>query len=74
MEQNKPLQQKVNVDLSQADTMKCQECNSEQFEMKYLIKKLSALLSPTGDEVMIPIQVFSCANCGHIPDEFLPNN
>lgn len=73
-QQNKPIQQKVNIDISQAESVKCSDCNSDQFEMKYLIKKVSALLSPTGDEVVIPIQVFACANCGLIPEDFLPSN
>lgn len=73
-QQNKPIQQKVNIDLSQADAMKCKECESERFQMQYLIRKVSALLSPTGEEVIIPVQIFSCANCGIIPEEFLPSN
>lgn len=72
--QNKPIQQKVNIDLSQATTMTCVECGSEQFKMEYLIKKVSALLSPTGDEMVIPMQVFSCSKCGIIPEDFLPSN
>lgn len=71
--QNKPLQQKVNIDISQADPLKCEQCDCEQFEMKYLIKKISALLSPTGEDVVIPIQVFACNACGAIPDDFLPS-
>ena len=74
MEQNKPIQQKVNIDISQADPVKCAECGNEKFEMQYLIKKVSALLSPTGDELIIPVQIFSCANCGNIPEDFLPSN
>jgi hypothetical protein len=73
-QQNKPIQQKVNIDLSQADAMKCAECGCERFQMQYLIRKVSALLSPTGDEVIIPVQIFSCANCGIIPEDFLPSN
>tara|TARA_B110000902_G_scaffold150931_1_gene173503 strand:+ start:171 stop:290 length:120 start_codon:yes stop_codon:yes gene_type:complete len=36
------------------------------------MRKLSALLSPTGQQSMIPIQVFACAKCGHINKVFLP--
>jgi hypothetical protein len=36
------------------------------------MRKLSALLSPTGQETMIPIPVFACAKCGHINKGFLP--
>ena len=35
---------------------------------------LSALLSPTGEEAKIPIQVFACAKCGHINKGFLPHD
>lgn len=73
-QQNKPLQQKVNIDLSQSEALKCAECSSEQFKMRYMIRKISALLSPTGEEMLIPVQVFACGICGHIPEDFLPSN
>jgi hypothetical protein len=31
---------------------------------------MSALLSPHGKETMIPMQVFACAKCGHINNDF----
>ena len=31
-----------------------------------IIKKISAILSPTGKEVIAPIQVFNCGNCGEM--------
>ena len=34
------------------------------------MRKLSALLSPHGKETMMPVQVFACAKCGHINDDF----
>lgn len=64
--------QKMNIDLSDAQSLTCVECNSENFDMKYHIKKISALLSPTGQEMIIPIQVFACAKCGIVPEDFLP--
>lgn len=72
----KQLQQKVNVDLSTAETYKCSnsDCDSIQFVPNYILKKLSALVSPSGQETVIPIQVFACAKCGMIHDDFLPPN
>lgn len=72
--QNKQTQQRVNIDLSQSESMVCKECGSEQFKMEYLIRKVSALLSPTGEEMVVPIQIFSCSKCGIIPEDFLPSN
>ena len=31
-------------------------------------------MSPTGQEAMVPIQVYSCGNCGKVPDKFMPTN
>lgn len=67
-------QQKINVDLASAEKLVCShtDCNSEQFVAHYLLRKLSALVSPNGQETIIPIQVFACAMCGQIHDDFLP--
>ena len=63
----KPLpKQKVQVDLKDADTMKCQACGNTVFIQGYVIKKISAIVSPTGKEVIAPIQVFNCGNCGEM--------
>ena len=63
----KPLpKQQVKVDLSDADTMKCQSCGNSIFIQGYVIKKISAIVSPTGKEVIAPIQVFNCGNCGEM--------
>jgi hypothetical protein len=32
------------------------------------LKKISALISPTGQEGIIPIQVFACGDCGKLKD------
>ena len=65
MKPQKPLpQQQVQVDLKDADTMKCQACGNSIFIQGYVIKKISAIVSPTGKEVIAPIQVFNCGNCG----------
>ncbi len=67
MKPQKPLpQQQVKIDLSDADTMKCQKCENSIFIQGYVIKKISAILSPTGEEVIAPVQVFNCGNCGEM--------
>jgi DNA-directed RNA polymerase subunit RPC12/RpoP len=67
MKQRKPLpKQQVQVDLTEADTMSCQKCGNKIFIQGYIIKKISAILSPTGKEVVAPIQVFNCGSCGEL--------
>ena len=47
--------QQVQVDLKQADTIKCKSCGNYLFIQSFVLKKLSSLVSPTGKEEMIPI-------------------
>ena len=62
----------LNIDFSQTTAEVCEKCGNDTFVQVYKMRKLSALLSPTGKETMIPIQMFSCAKCGFINDEFEP--
>ena len=61
----------VKVDLAQAETMKCEYCDNYLFISSTIIKRLSAILSPTGEETLIPIDVYSCGNCGRVPKTML---
>ena len=62
----------MNIDFSQTIAEICEACENETFTQVFKIRKLSALLSPTGQETIIPMQVFACAKCGHINKAFLP--
>ena len=66
----KPKRQ-VQVDLKQAETIKCSDCGNYLFIKSSLIKRLSPLVSPTGEEALIPIEVYSCGNCGKVPKSML---
>ena len=67
MKPRKPLPKaQVQVDLKDAETMTCQQCDNKIFIQGYVIKKLSAIISPTGQEVIAPIQVFNCESCGEL--------
>ena len=59
-----PKQKQVEVDLKSAETMKCAQCGNTVFIQGYIIKKMSAIMSPTGKEMIAPVQVFNCGNCG----------
>ncbi len=63
--------QQVQVDLKQADTIKCSDCGNYLFITSFILKKLSALVSPNGQEALIPVQVYSCGNCGKVADGML---
>ena len=61
----------VKVDLKDAETIKCKNCGNYLFIQSFVLKKLSALVSPNGQEALIPVQVYSCGNCGTILEGML---
>tara|TARA_A100001388_G_scaffold254935_1_gene219039 strand:+ start:357 stop:581 length:225 start_codon:yes stop_codon:yes gene_type:complete len=64
---NEQVNAPVELDISKADTITCEECGNASFIQAFFLKKISALMSPTGKEAIVPMQVFSCGNCGTIP-------
>ena len=65
-------QPRVNVDLSNALDIVCEECGCKTFREVAFIKKVSALLSPTGKDAVVPVGTFACSACGHVNREFDP--
>ena len=60
-----------NIDLTHATTLECEECGCKGFKQTLMLKKLSALMSPSGQEAMVAVGVFACEACSHINKEFL---
>ena len=59
------------IDMSKATPIKCDECENKTFKQTLLISKISALLSPNGQETIVPAAVFACEKCGHVNEEFI---
>jgi uncharacterized Zn finger protein len=73
MEQMKrPNGLNINIGPEDMKDITCAECGSKYFRQVNAFKKLSALVSPTGKEQIIPIPVFRCDECGFINEEFRP--
>ena len=64
----------IKLDINDLVDIVCSECGGKVFRQASLFKKLSALVSPTGKEQIVPIPVFRCDDCGNINDEFLPKS
>jgi len=64
--------QPLNVDASTLDTFVCEKCGEHMFQNLVVVKRVSALnpANTSGKEMFAPMQVLSCTNCGHVPDEF----
>ena len=59
-----------NIDLTHATTLECEKCGAKGFRQTMMLKKLSPLVSPNGQEAIIPVGVFACDSCGHVNKEF----
>ena len=64
-------QQQLQIDLSNATNVKCDNCDGHVFTSSFIIKSISKLVSPTGEDMIAPVQVYTCNACGEIPEMFL---
>ena len=63
----------VNVNLKDAEDIKCEACESLVFEEKMMLKKISKFLTGSTQDSISPIPVIVCAKCTHINEMFKPN-
>ena len=59
----------INIDLNRVPTERC-VCGNNTWKIVYFIKKVSALVSPTGKDTVVPIQIFACDKCNTISPMF----
>ncbi len=74
MDGKEPPKAQINVKPSDLKDIVCEQCESKFFRQVQMFKRLSALISPTGKEQIVPIPVFRCDECGFINKEFLPKD
>lgn len=58
--------QQLNIDIEKAEDVGCKECGNLYFSPVLMIKRLSALLSPTGKELKFPVHALQCIKCQEI--------
>ena len=58
-------------DLSKAKVMKCKKCEGSTFKQTVMLYTLSALVSPNGQETIVPTAVFACDKCSYVDEIFL---
>ena len=63
-------QMQEQIDISKTTPIKCEKCENQTFKQTLLIRKLSALMSPNGQETIVPMAVFACEKCGHVNSDF----
>ena len=63
-------QMQEQLDLSKTTEICCEACGGKTFKQTLLLRNLSALVSPSGQDTIVPMQVFACEKCGHVNKEF----
>ena len=63
-------QMQEQIDMSKTTAIQCEKCENSTFKQTLLIRKMSALVSPNGQETIVPMAVFACEKCGHVNSEF----
>ena len=62
----------MNVNPSMLEDITCEKCGNFTFMSVYLLKKVPALLSPTGKVGIFPMPAFACNACGNINNGMIP--
>lgn len=61
------------IDITKSKPITCQECGDDLFIPAMKFRKLSKLLTGTGKDAVIPIEVYMCSGCGAVNTELLPD-
>jgi hypothetical protein len=72
--------QQVNIDPDTLEDIVCKQgeltpigrCGNKNFKQVFQMKKVSALVSPSGREEIVTQPVFVCDECGHELEELKP--
>ena len=68
----RPPQANINIRPEDLKNIVCENCGGRFFREVQVFKRISALISPTGKEQIMPVPTFRCDDCGHINAEFMP--
>jgi hypothetical protein len=61
-----PNNSNTKLSLADAPWIEC-ECESLSFKPSLMFKRVSQIISPSGKEEVIPVEIFKCTACGLIP-------
>jgi hypothetical protein len=61
-----------NINPADLKPMICTECGGMYFRQVMSINKVSRFVTGADKDTVVPIPVFRCDDCGHIPEEFRP--
>jgi hypothetical protein len=62
----------MNVDLNSTTEIKCENCGNDTFIPIFYLRKVSKLISPDGNDRILPIDTLACLKCNHVNKDFIP--
>lgn len=67
--EQQPPQVKITPDMMKNfKTVEC-DCGGKLFETGIILKKIPALVSPSGKEEIYPLEILVCKKCGKVPSD-----
>jgi|TARA_R100000081_G_C4742321_1_gene129615 uncharacterized Zn finger protein len=62
----------LNIKSGDLKPMTCTECGGMYFRQVMAINKVSRFITGADKDTIVPVPVFRCDDCGHVPEEFQP--
>ena len=62
----------LNINSGDLKPMTCTECGGMYFRQVMAINKVSRFITGADKDTIVPVPVFRCDDCGHVPEEFQP--
>ena len=69
---NKSNPQKKEIDIKLSKPLLCSECLYDVFLDAMKFRKISKLLTGTPQDMIFPVEIFVCGQCGAVNKELLP--
>ena len=60
------------IDLGKSKPVQCSHCGYDVFVDGAKFRRISKLITGTPQDVIVPIEVMLCGNCGEVCEELLP--
>ena len=67
-----PPVQQPKIDITKSKAMVCEECGYDVFIPGSKFRTISIIVAGTPQDVIIPIEVFLCGECGTVNESFIP--
>lgn len=59
------------VSIKQSKSIECDNCTHDIYVQSVHVRKIPKIIAGTPKDVIIPVDVFLCANCGELQKELL---